>query len=264
MGRAGIAVIPGAEAWAAQGRGERAGVGVLCLHGFTGNPHTSRPLGQRLHREGYTVSVPRLPGHGTDVRDMARTRYPDWRFHVDRAVDELRRDCDRIVVAGLSMGGTLSLDVASARPAEVAGVVAINAQILDPEQALAKLAPVLQHVAPIVPRDLAGLPSDDIAKPGADERAYAKVPAKSARSLIRELPRIRAQLARLVQPLLVAYSPQDHTVPPKNSRAVIELVGSDDITELVLERSYHVATLDYDAGALEDAVVDFVARVTGR
>ncbi len=257
------ATITGAEPWSATGEGPRARIGVLVVHGFTGNPNSTRPVGERLHREGYTVDVPRLPGHGTTVKDMAATRYADWRAEVDRRLDDLAGRCDQVVLVGLSMGGTLVLDVASSRPGDVAGVVAINGQILDPDQLLAKLAPVMQYVAPVVPRDLAGLPSDDIAKPGADEHAYAKVPAKAAQSLIRELPRVRAQLLDLTQPLLVAVSPQDHTVPAKNSKAIVEFAGSGDITELELPRSYHVATLDFDAELLEDAIVAFVARVTG-
>lgn len=257
------ATVPGAEPWAATGEGDRARVGVVCVHGLTGNPNSTRPVAERLHREGYSVAVPLLPGHGTSVRDMARTRYPDWRRATDEAVDDALERHEQIVLVGLSMGGTLVLDVASARNDDVAGVATINVQILDPDQLLAKLAPLLQYVAPVVPRDLAGLPSDDIAKPGGDERAYGKVSAKAARSLIRELPRIRAQLADLTVPLLVAHAPQDHTVPARNSLAVPGLVGSDDVTELVLERSYHVATLDYDAELLEDEITAFVARVTG-
>lgn len=254
--------IAGAEAWSATGDGPRGRTGVVVVHGFTGNPLATRPVAERLHREGYTVEAVRLPGHGTSVRDMARTRYPDWRAEVERSLDDLRSRCDQVVLVGHSMGGTLSLDVASARPADVAGVVAINPQILDPEQLLARLAPVMQHIAPIVPRDLAGLPSNDIAKPGIPEGAYAKVPAKAGQSLIRELPRIRAQLIDLTAPLLVAYSPQDHTVPPKNATAVVEFAGSSDVTELVLERSYHVPMLDYDADELEAAIVGFVGRVS--
>lgn len=257
------ATIPGAEAWSATGEAERARVGVICVHGFTGNPNSTRPVAERLNREGYSVEVPLLPGHGTTVKDMARTRYADWRGELEQLVDDLAGRCDQVVLVGLSMGGTLALDVGSARPDDVAGVVTINAQLLNPAQPLARIAPLMQHLAPIVPRDLAGLPSDDIAKPGGDERAYAQVPAKAAQSLIRELPRIRAQLRDLRAPLLVAYAPQDHTVPAANSAAILDLAGSDDATELVLERSYHVVTLDYDAELLEDAIVAFVERVTG-
>jgi carboxylesterase len=257
-----IAIMPGAEAWSAPGEGERATVGVVVTHGFTGNPLATRPLGEELHRAGYSVSVPRLPGHGTSVKDMARTRYPEWRAEVERALDEQLERCEQVVLVGHSMGGTITLDVASRRPDDVTSAVVINPQVLDPDQALAKVAPILQYVLPVVPRDLAGLPSDDIAKPGVDEGAYPKVPAKAAQSLIRELPRIRAQLLDLTCPLLVVVSPQDHTVDPKNARAVQEFVASPDITEVVCERSYHVPMLDWDADLVTTEVLAFVARTT--
>jgi len=252
-------VQPGCEAWEAEGSGERARVGIAVVHGFTGNPHSTTPLGRRLNAEGYTVVVPRLPGHGTSPKDMARTRFDDWLGEVERVTDDLVARCDHVVLVGLSMGGTLVLDVASRRP--VAGVVAVNAQMRDPEQLLAKLAPLLMHVVPMVPRDLAGLPSGDIARPGADEKAYPTIPAKAAHSLTSRFPQVREHLRGATVPALVAWSPQDHTVPPTNSQTIIELLAGD-VETLVMERSYHVATLDWDAEALEDAVLAFVERVS--
>jgi carboxylesterase len=256
--------IEGAEPWSSPGSGGAARIGVVVLHGFTGNPNSTRPLGQRLAREGYRVEVPRLPGHGTNVRDLGRTRYEDWVGTAERTVEQVAAVTDHLVLVGLSMGGTLTLDIASRRPELVDGAVVINPQILSPEQLMAKLAPVLQHVMPYVPRDAAGLPSDDIARPTADERAYPMVSSKAAQSLIAELPRIRRQLPQLTQPLLVAYSPQDHSVPAGNARALRELIGAEaDVRELELLRSYHVATLDYDAPLLEAETVAFVAEVAG-
>lgn len=256
--------IPGAQAWSATPVDEAAAVGVAVVHGLTGNPNSTRPLGEHLAAAGHTVEVPLLPGHGTSVRDLARTRYADWHDAVARVVDDLAQRCDRVVLVGLSMGATLVLDVAADPQRAIAGVVAINAQVLDPTQPLAKAAPVLQHLTPILPRDLAGLPSDDIAMPGGDEHAYRHVSAKAAQSLIRELPRVRRRLAGLDVPLLVAYSPRDHTVPARNSEALLTLTASTDVTPLVLERSYHVATLDYDADLLAGETAAFVARVTAR
>ncbi len=254
-------VIEGAEAWQATGTGDRAAVGVVVVHGFTGNPLSTRPMGERLHADGYTVSVPRLPGHGTSAEDMARTRYADWLAEVEKQVDSMLGRCDKVVLVGLSMGGALCLDVGSRR--DVAGVVSINAQILDRGGLLAKIAPVLQHLIPMVPAKLAGLAEDDIAKPGVTEKAYDTVPAKAGNSFGKALPRIRAQLRDLRVPVIVAYSPQDHSVPPENSKALPGLIGSDDVRELVLTRSYHVATLDFDQQLLEDTVSSFVAEVTG-
>ena len=252
---------PGAEPWSSSGSGANGRVGVLVVHGFTGNPLTTRPLGQRLAAEGYRVEVPLLPGHGTSHRDLATTRYADWLEAVGRTLDDLVSTCDDVALVGHSMGGTLALDLATTRPEDVARVVVINPLVTDREELLAKLAPLLAHVLPFVPRDLAGMPTDDLARPDIEERAYALVSSKAARSLMAQLPRIRDQLIDLTQPLLVVRSPQDHTVAPKSSLELLQRVGSGDVRELVCERSYHVPQLDYDAGEVEAAILDFVGEL---
>ncbi|MEX2503624.1 MAG: alpha/beta fold hydrolase [Egicoccus sp.] len=282
--------IEGAEPWGSLGSGDRADVGVVVTHGFTGNPLATRPIGQWFAAEGYTVEVPLLPGHGTNVRDLGATRYDDWYAALEHTIDHLSAGrvgsggkpgrvgsggkpgrvgsgggsgCSRIVLVGHSMGGTLSLDYASRNPDRVAAVAAINAQVSDPIQPLARVAPVLQYVIPYLPRDLAGLPSNDIARPGIAEGAYPMVSARAAQSLISQLRRIRGQMLDLTQPLLVAWSPDDHTVPPDNAEALQDLVGSDEVTEVVCERSYHLPQLDYDAEKLRVALLDFVATHVG-
>lgn len=254
--------IEGAQPWSATGSGDQAETGVVVVHGFTGNPIATRPLGQRIAREGYAVEVVLLPGHGTDHRDLGRTRYADWFAAVQRTAEHLRRSgCRRIVVVGHSLGGTLAVDLASRRGELADGVVVINPQIRDREGILARIGPLVQHLLPYPPREVAGLPTDDIARPGVEEGSYPKISAKAGQSLIAELPRIRAQLPDLKQPLLVASSTRDHSVPPEDSLALVELVGSDRVELLRLERSYHVPTLDYDAERLEDAIVAFVGEV---
>lgn len=259
-----MVAIPGAEPFSARGSGARGAVGVVVVHGFTANPIGTRPLGLRLAAEGYSVEVPRLPGHGTTVRDLARTRYADWRATVVNAVGALTRGCDHVVLVGHSMGGSIALDLAGSGEHPIAGVVTINALVLDRTELLARAAPLLQHVVPFVPRDAAGLPSDDLAKPGVEEHAYAWVSARAAQSFIGELPRIRDGLTRVAAPALVVTSPEDHTVDPANGDAIAEaLVGAARVERFATRRSYHVPLLDYDAEVLEDRIVAFVADVTG-
>lgn len=256
-------VLPGAEAWTAEGSGDAAGTGLLALHGFTGSPVSMTPMARRANAAGHPVSVPRLPGHGTTVQEMARTRYDDWVGEALSAFDALAATCDRVVVAGLSMGGAISIDVASQRPA--AGLVTVNAPVRDREGLLvaitARLRPLLDRLPVVVPRALADLPTRDIARPDVDELAYAQVPVAAGLSLDAQMGRLRAALPGITCPALVAWAPQDHSVPPENSATILELLGSQDVTTLVLERSYHVATLDWDAEALEDAVLALLARV---
>ncbi|MEO6599683.1 MAG: alpha/beta fold hydrolase, partial [Polyangiaceae bacterium] len=214
-------ILPGAEPWSSTGTGERARVGIALAHGFTGSPASLRPLAELLARRGFAIELVRLPGHGTHFRDMMSTRYEDWSGEVRQGLGRLSARCECVVGLGLSMGGTLVLDVVSQDPSLVAGVVTINAPILDREGILVKLAPFLEHVLPLVPPSAAGLARNDIAKPGMDELAYSWVPAKAGNSLVRELSRVRGQLSKLTCPALVVYSRADHSVSPENSKAIL-------------------------------------------
>jgi carboxylesterase len=256
--------VPGAEPFSARGSGVRGSVGVVVVHGFTANPIGTRPLGLRLAAEGYSVEVPLLPGHGTSARDLARTRYADWRRTVANAVATLSRGCDRIVLIGHSMGGSITLDLAAHGEHPLAGAVTINSLVLDREEVLARVAPVLQYIVPFVPRDAAGMPTDDLAKPGVDEHAYAWVSARAAQSYIAELPRIRDGLPRITCPVLVVTSPEDHTVDPSNGDAIAAgLTSAAAVERFATPRSFHVPLLDYDAERLEERIIAFVTDVTG-
>lgn len=255
-----VVSTPGAEPWSSVGEGAHGRTGVLLVHDFTANPLGTRPLGQHLAAEGYRVEVPLLPGHGTSHRDLGGTRYADWAGAVERVLEHLVASCDSVVLVGHSVGGTICLDLATRRPEDVDAVVVINPRIADPRQLLARVVPMLAYVVPFVPRDLAGMPTDDLARPDVEERAYALVPSKAARSLVAELPRIRSRLSELTHPLLVIRSPQDHTVAPDDALELMRLVGSEDVRELICERSYHIPQLDYDADAVEAAVLAFAGE----
>jgi len=236
---------------------------VIVVHGLTGNPITTRPLGQYLASEGYAVEVTLLPGHGTSHRELARMSYRDWYGAVDRVVDRFHVRCDAVVLIGHSMGGSIALDLAARRPADIDAVVAINPIVRPPAGPLTRLSPLLAPLVPYLPRDLVGLPTDDIAIDGVEDGAYALVPARAARSLLVELDRIRNGLLEVVAPLLVVRSVEDHTVDPINALEVLELAGSRDLRTLVCHHSYHVPQLDQDAALVADTISSFLDDVVG-
>jgi carboxylesterase len=234
-------VVPGAEPFAFPGGPAGGGTGVLLLHGFTGSPFSIRPWGEHLAAAGFAVRAPLLPGHGTRWQDANLTTEQDWIDAVAAAFDELRADCGQVVVAGLSMGGTLAIRLAQLRPDDVAALVLVNPSLLT-ERLDAKLLPLL---ARLTPRWKAI--ANDIKKPGVDERAYATLPTRAVLGLRRLWTATRADLARVTAPLLVFRSVTDHVVEPASVRVLLAEGGSTDVTEVLLEDSYHVATLDNDA-----------------
>lgn len=225
-------------------------------HGFTGSPHSVRPWAAHLAEQGWSVTLPLLPGHGTHWRDCNRTNWRDWYGTVDAAFQRLRERCERVFVCGLSMGGTLALRLAEEHGAQVAGIVLVN-----PSVAMlrwdTRLLPVLAHVVPSV-----AAIGNDIAIPGVMEGAYERTPVKAAASLRRFQSVVRADLAKVTQPLLLLHSAQDHVVEPVNSEMVLAGVSSGDKREIVLTESYHVATLDHDAQLIFDETVEFIKRLS--
>ena len=79
---------------------------MLLCHGFTGSPQTLRGWADYLAGQDLTVSLPRLPGHGTTWQDLARTSGDDWYAEVDAAFGRLASRCEQTFVFGLSMGGS--------------------------------------------------------------------------------------------------------------------------------------------------------------
>lgn len=248
-----MAIQPGAEEFRADG----GPMAVLMLHGFTGSPWSLRPWAEHHAAVGVTVRVPRLIGHGTSWRELNRTRWPDWYAGAERTLGELRERGHVVAVAGLSGGGALATRLAQTRPGDVAGLILVNPSIGDPDPRLRLLLPWLRWIVPSL-----GAITNDIAKPGVDERGYDRLPLQALWSLTRLWAAVRADLASVRCPLLVFRSTVDHVVPAWSTTAYLSGVSSPDIRVVELCRSHHVATLDWDAPLIMDESLDFVRRVT--
>lgn len=248
-----IAVMPGAEPYSAPGGPH----GALVLHGFTGTTQSMRGLAEAFAAAGYAVELPRLPGHGTSVDDMETTTFADWSAAVAGAYEGLAARCERVVVAGLSMGATLATWLTVHHP-EIAGLVVINGAFAPPEpnmrEGLEQL--VAQHVTRIPG------PGNDVAEPGQTELAYTEVPPAQLLSLLDALAPLEGALSTITCPALVITSDQDHVVPPASSDLFAERV-SGPVERMRLTRSFHVATLDYERADIEARAVAFADRVTG-
>ena len=239
---------PEAEPYAVDG----GPVGAILSHGLTGMPGSLRDWGESLAEAGLSVRIPRLPGHGTTWKDGNRFTWQDWYAELERAFDDVRSRCDRVFVMGLSMGGTLALRLAEQRGDDVAGVVVVNPSLFTTRKD-AKLLPVARWLVPSFPPV-----GNDIKKPGAVEPAYDRLPVKAAYQLSQLWKQTNADLDRLTQPLLVLTSRDDHVVEPANSERLMQHAASTDKRQVMLENSFHVATMDNDLPLIVSETLAFI------
>jgi carboxylesterase len=246
--------IPGAEAYSHIGNGD---VGVLVLHGFTGNPGSMRALAEACATAGFHVELPLLAGHGTAMEDMIPTRWADWSADAEKAYQVLSKRAKKIVVIGLSMGGALTLWMAAQHP-EAHGIVCINpATQPHPQEVIDTLQEMID--GGIETTDGVG---GDIADPSAHETAYLGTPLAALKSFWFEgLAPLAPRYPSIKMPMLLYTSVQDHVVQPSDSDAVAATYGGP-VERVMLERSYHVATQDYDKDIIFAGAVAFVHRVT--
>ncbi len=248
------AILAGAEPLSHVGTST---TGVLALHGFTGNPSSMRAIADAMAGLGYHVELPLLPGHGTVVDDMLDTGWADWSAAVEEAYQRLAERVDDVIVAGLSMGGSLTLWTALQHP-EIAGIVCVN-PATRPQP-----ADVLEMVKEMVAEGNEVMPGigGDIADPDVVESAYSGTPLRPLLSFQTDaLAPMADRYHELQMPMLIITSRQDHVVDPSDSEHLAGTYGGS-VEHVWLERSYHVATQDYDGDAIVDMVAEFVKRVT--
>jgi carboxylesterase len=214
------------------------------------------PVADAMRAAGFEVDVPLLPGHGTTPDDLDGTTFCDWLAAAEESYDCLAGSCRRVGVVGLSMGGALACALAE-NHRDIAGVILVN--------------PLIEPVAPsfvtlltdALDAGTATIPSigSDIARPGHPPTGgYDSTPVRPLLSLVRGIDTVAAHLVEIASPVLLFSSRNDHVVPVSTGE-FLEATLRGPLERVMLERSFHVATLDYDAEAIVRRSVDFMERL---
>jgi carboxylesterase len=238
--------------------------GILLIHGFTGTPKEMRWMGEYLNQQGFTCLGIRLNGHATDPEDMRRSHWTDWTASVEDGYRLLSDSVDRIYLAGLSMGGVLSLLMSTRL--DVAGVVAMSTPHTlprDPKNYPIWYIKLYGRFFKYAPK------SGEV--PGAswfDKDAfvghisYQQNPVSSIAELKSLLYEMQAALPEIRKPVQLIHSKDDTYVSPENMEKIYAgLLNASDKTKLYVAGSGHVVTRDAARNQVFAAALEFIRRV---
>jgi len=252
-------IIPTAEPFFLLG--DRSLPACLLIHGFTGTPKEMRWMGEFLNERGFSCLGVRLTGHATDPEDMIRSNWTDWTVSVEDGYSLLRSFTDNIFLAGLSMGGVLSLLMVTRL--KVKGVVAMSTPYKLPDDPRLRHIDWIAKMIPYMPK------SDE--EPGAswfdkeawkDHVSYPQNPVRSIGQLNRLLGEMRAALPEIDVPVLLIHSRDDKYVPPESMEMIhADLANAPDRTKLYITGSGHVVTRDAARRQVFESALEFIRRV---
>ncbi|MCB1308121.1 MAG: alpha/beta fold hydrolase [Leptospiraceae bacterium] len=215
-------IMQGAEPWRFEGE---SGIAFLVCHGYGGSPFNTRPLGEFLNSLGHTAIGLRMPGHGTNIDDLARTRFYHWEEYVERIYLEERSRYRKLFLVGFSFGGTVSLKVAaknadSFRPA---GIITISTPVFFNgffngkfilHQVGTIFTGILKIIQPVLKFDRERPLSTERLNPWVGYRYTHAVAA--LHSFKQALPAVRRGLPRITVPYCSIMAANDRTVSPEN------------------------------------------------
>jgi carboxylesterase len=232
-------------------------IGVLLIHGFTGSPVEMYPLGEYLAGQGLTVLGVQLAGHGTTPEDMAKTGWRDWVTSAREGLERLRGEREQVYVVGYSLGGIITLHLASRFPMEGAVLLATPARAPDWRLGLTPLAKFFVRFFP-----MGGPESPD---PAVKARfwCYDQAPLRCLDELRRLIRQTRRELPQVKVPLLIMHATLDQTTPPDCPQEIYDRTASTDKAILHFANSTHSLLLDRDRKQVWRHTYGFIARRAG-
>ena len=248
-------IVAGANGFQLQGARGR---GVLLLHGSGDTPQSLRYLAERLHAAGFTVHVPRLPGHGRTVDAFAHVSRDAYMQRARLALDALLLETGRVTIGGLSMGAALAAAVAADHP-EVSALVLLAPYLTVPRSIwwVACTSRIWGVAVPFI----AGRGDRSIHDPveAAGGLAYGVFSPAALRALVAVARAARAALPRVTVPTLVIHSRDDNRIPARFAETSTTSLRAPTERHWVAGCG-HVITADYCKDRVAELVLDFVER----
>lgn len=268
--------------------------GVLLLHGLTGMPSELRPLEKFLQKNGFETEAPALAGHGGTHLDLIKVTWQEWVESARVGLKKLLQRVDRVILCGLSMGGSIAALLSLEESERVCGVIMLSPtltydgsnfdnlvhQKIFKSKFLRDLMHIMVAVFPITGKYCYWTETPPYGLK--DTRLQAQITKQieaASKGTSNEFGLFRTYFASLFQmnlltdqfkkqapsincPVLIMHSLEDTLASMRNATEAYRLLGSKDKRLIAFTGCDHVMILDLQRHYVLKRISEFLHRIT--
>ena len=246
---------------------------VLLLHGMTGSPYEMKQYGKILHKAGYNIYCPCLPGHGRNIKDIKQAKWNDWLNFALEQYDELKENYPEVYISGVCMGAVLALLVAEKRQ-DVSGVVSISTTLhLDgwtipwyKFMMPVGLYTILRYYYSFPEREPYGIKNKTVRRKISamlkeNIIALDNIPMACVYELLGMSRHLRKNAKNITSPVLLIHSQEDDLTSVKSADYIYKNISSEIKEFIIFNNSYHLIVLDNDKDLAIEKSVEFLNKI---
>ncbi len=226
---------------------------ILLIHGFTGSTHQLKSIGEYItEKQGWTTHGIRLPGHGTNPGDLANKSWNDWVNESIKALEELKKNNETVVVLGFSLGGAIALYLAAERKKHVSAVIGLCPAI--------RLLGYWKYFVPII-KKFSKYHEKSQLDPEDPWKGYQLIPWSSVHETLQFQKIVRSKLPEIQAPLLVIQARHDRRVPMGVGEEIKNKINSPLIDHIWAENSGHIVMFSPDEKFVKQKIIEFLNKI---
>lgn len=246
---------------------------VLLLHGMTGSPFEMKQYGKNLHKGGFDVVCPCLPGHGDGVQNVRNVKWQDWFNFAEEKYLELKKSYAEVYLGGLCMGAVLALALAE-KHKDVSGIIALSTTLFLDGWSIPwyrflmplGLHTILRYFYTFPEREPYGIKNEIVRRKISSllkENTVALdcIPMTCVYELLQMSKHVRKNAKNINAPILIMHSREDNLTSLNSSDFVNKKISSKIKEYIILENSYHLIVLDNEKDIAVSKSVEFLNRI---
>lgn len=255
---------------------------VLLVHGLYGTPQQLQYIGRKLNvMGGYTIHIPNIEGYSifNEAVPHYTSRWESWVEQLEARLELLRREHEKVSLAGLCIGADLCLQLAMRHSQEISALCTFSAPLRYDGWNVTKMRwlKYLGYYSParyfwkLREKPPYGLKDERIrqwveqhfSQEGSSAIGSTYSPLTGVYQTELLMKKVRRNLSRVTAPTLIIHALEDDLAAPGNALDIERGISSSIVKRVMLENSYHIITMDFEKERVALETMNFIKSQMG-